>query len=769
MEHNYQQILRIAADALSLKYSIDHAVLYWQNSQNALVSKASETLNPGDSAGSQLYSISESLMSAIRKPLVISKSDSGRSRLQIIIPLIDNNQKLGVLAFWGKANGEFTKETDRRFLDMIGLISLRVLTGLQSGSLTSETIKAPIVEEEQAAPPPEAPLGEEDDDTIEFIEIGREVEDDDALDLPEELEEEPLGLEESVEDSTPEVETEPIVLQEVQEVKEATPDSATSVKAYSKEFALLLQITGVGFLIFNKDGKIITESPLVDPGFFGVELPNTTAFNILFEWGTPSNKDSASFDVKPKYAMILELMTTVFSRVTDIDVLKELFPKEIVNKNRHYSLDYHYMKSSESMEEDAILAVFTDVSKEKELTDKYNTEKDRTNTIIKVALDVDGYHQYRLSTEQIFNQIDQDLSQATVEIKLEPILHHIQAIQGGAEIYEINEVTLIAEEILAILEKKIAAFEPLEDNELSELNTHIGRLKSCFQNLQKKYLDNLISDEQILDKAIYRNTKTKILQTTDKIIEDVLKKRMEDLESTFEKNYLPFTRLKSLEEITTKRLDRIKNYIRDQIVKEGTDEIIGIMSDLRKQPIGLMLKRYAIIAVNLGERLNKRVEVAIKGAEIEVPFHSLENLFTSLIFVIRNCVEHGLETLEERIALNKSLEGNISIEADIENEILKITIKDDGRGIDVEKIKQAAINKGVITEQEATKANHNRILRLMFSRGFSTKKDSQGTFGRGVGLNAVGTAIEELGGDVRVKTKLKVGTTIEVEIPLQSH
>jgi len=241
---------------------------------------------------------------------------------------------------------------------------------------------------------------------------------------------------------------------------------------------------------------------------------------------------------------------------------------------------------------------------------------------------------------------------------------------------------------------------------------------------------------------------------------------MDELEITFEKNYKPFTRLKSLEDITQKRLDRIKEHIRTQVTEPGIQDVFRIMSELRMQPIGLMLKRYAIIAVNLGERLKKRVEVEIKGADIEVPFHKLEPVFTGLTFVIRNCVEHGLETMEERIALNKPLEGNISIEANLEDNQLHMRISDDGRGIDVDNIRQAAITNRVITEEEADTASDNQILKLMFSKGFSTKIDSAGTFGRGVGLNAVGSAISELEGDVRVSTRLKQGTAIEVVIPL---
>ena len=132
----------------------------------------------------------------------------------------------------------------------------------------------------------------------------------------------------------------------------------------------------------------------------------------------------------------------------------------------------------------------------------------------------------------------------------------------------------------------------------------------------------------------------------------------------------------------------------------------------------------------------------------------------------RQCVEHGLEGMEERVALSKSLEGNITIEAKLDQEVLRISISDDGKGINTEKIKRAAIINRVISETEANRCSEKDILKLMFTRGFSTKKDSKGTFGRGVGLSAVGAAIEELGGDINVQTELRKGTTVEVGVPL---
>ncbi|MBU3916098.1 hypothetical protein KKA14_11235, partial [bacterium] len=336
----------------------------------------------------------------------------------------------------------------------------------------------------------------------------------------------------------------------------------------------------------------------------------------------------------------------------------------------------------------------------------------------------------------------------------------------GAEIYEMNEITILSDSIVIELENILNADTLISEEEFKMLVQDLFELEDTFHHLQIHYLNNLVSDEQILDKTIYRVTKSKIEQIEREISENIIQKKMKTLENVFEKNYLPFTRLKTLEEITEKRLNSIKAHIKKNVVDSSLKEIVDLMASLRKQPVGLVLKRYAIIAVNLGERQKKRVEVELKGAEIEVPLHSLENLFTSLTYIIRNAVEHGLEPLNERMDSDKTLEGKISIEVSLEEGELKIIIADDGRGIDVDKIKQSALKKGVITEKEANSADDNEILRLLFKKGFSTKKDVGGTFGRGVGLSTVGSVVAELNGTIFVQTKPGKGSTFEISLPL---
>lgn len=750
MDKSFQTVLKIASDALSLRFFVRYSVLYWKNEEGQFEENVSLYLqNSGQELDASRFKFSESLIGAVRKPLIILKKGESADQLQgsaehlkpffqIIIPLNDGGNINGVIGIWADADSKPVSAADRQLLDIVGMMLHRFLHTIVEGAFSRAGMgfpeEAPMVETGIETRP--------DEDDVGPVEIAEFEQSTSAADEP---------LEVAAASS-----------------KRSSSQNKQEQPAVNEEFGLFLKYSGLGFLIFDRDCRIEHEHPLFTRRFFDFPYTEKSALELLFEWGEPSNVESASFEKYPDFEMIRELMTTVFERVTDIDVLTELLPVEMVIGESTCRLDYYYLKSGQTQSQDRILVVFNNITNEVRLTEKCNLEKERANMIIKVALDVDGYYQYRHSTEAIFEKINAELGKPEGQIRFDAILHHLQAVQGGAEIFEINEVIRPTDELIIVLEELLNRDQPAGPAEIDQLKEKLEALQDIFQTLQTRYLDNLVSDEQILDKTVYRVTQTKIQKTREEIIEGVLKKSMKDLEAVFEKNYRPFTHLKRLEDITEKRLNRIKNHIRNHVVDPCSKEVEALMMNLRKQPIGLLFKRYAIIAVNLGERLKKRVEVDVKGADVEVPFHTLEHLFSSLTFVIRNSVEHGIETMEERIAQNKSLEGNISIEASMAEEMLTITIKDDGRGIDIEKIKQSAIKNGVIDREEAETLSHQSILMLMFNRGFSTKRDSAGTFGRGVGLSAAGAAAKELGGTVSIRTELKKGTTFKVKVPLEN-
>ncbi len=560
----------------------------------------------------------------------------------------------------------------------------------------------------------------------------------------------------------------------IAEEENGTPEklleTATAVDAIlqrcSESLDALLKYSGQDFLAFDKDCCIQNQFLPETGMFLDKSVEGTDALEILFNWGLASNSDSASFEKAPDLGTLRDLMGNVFLRVTDLDVLEEFLPTEIAMEDDTYKMEYQYLKSPRSADEDRILAVFTNISEEKKLTLQIKTELDRNSMTGKVALDMDGYSQFRNRAEQIFLAVADEMSKPRAGVHLEEVLHHIQSIQGGAEIYEMKDIAFLSGRIVNKLEDVLHKHIDLVENEFDTMVQEIMVLQDTFQFIHTQYLKNLVSDEQILDKTIYRVTDSKIAKIQKIIVGDVIQENIKKLEVVFERNYKPFTKLKGLEEITKKRLDRIKSYLRNSIIEPASKEAIELLESFRKQPVGLVMNRYAMTATGLANRLHKRVEVELKGVENEVSLHRYADLFNSLVYVVRNSVEHGLESMEERVFMGKPLDGKITVETSIEDDQLKIVLTDDGKGIDVEKIKKSAVEREVISETDADLASQQQILDLMFKKGFSQKQELHGTFGRGIGLNAVGSIVEELNGRIEIRTEHEAGTTLEVSVPL---
>ena len=151
---------------------------------------------------------------------------------------------------------------------------------------------------------------------------------------------------------------------------------------------------------------------------------------------------------------------------------------------------------------------------------------------------------------------------------------------------------------------------------------------------------------------------------------------------------------------------------------------------------------------------------------VEVSLQRFDPLFTTGIHLVRNCVDHGLETPDIRSMLEKSKTGSLSIEALTDDTSFQLIIADDGNGIDAERIKQLCLEKNLITESETLDMADDEAVKLIFKPGFSTTETISDISGRGVGMDAVHAVVQEMGGDIKITTELGQGTTFTISVPL---
>ena len=186
----------------------------------------------------------------------------------------------------------------------------------------------------------------------------------------------------------------------------------------------------------------------------------------------------------------------------------------------------------------------------------------------------------------------------------------------------------------------------------------------------------------------------------------------------------------------------------------------------RMQPIGRLFQKYPRIARDLARQLGKDVELVLAGEETEVDKTMIEDLADPLIHLVRNAVDHGVEMPLERQAAGKPAKSLVRLEARQEGDHIVLIIADDGRGISAERIRAKAVEKGLISEEEANTLDERQSLNLILLPGFSTKSEISDVSGRGVGMDVVQTNIQKLNGSIEIRSEPGKGSVIIISLPL---
>lgn len=233
--------------------------------------------------------------------------------------------------------------------------------------------------------------------------------------------------------------------------------------------------------------------------------------------------------------------------------------------------------------------------------------------------------------------------------------------------------------------------------------------------------------------------------------------------------------------LTKNRLTTLRSDILSGKTDQGTlkalDEAIGqldlLVSDLqnavmktRMQPIGRLFQKYPRLARDLARQLGKDVELVISGEETELDKTMLEDLNDPLVHLVRNAVDHGVETVEERAAIGKPTKSIVQLTATQVGDHILIEIADDGKGMRPDMLRRKAVEKGLIDLEAANSLDDKQALQLIFMPGFSTKDQISSVSGRGVGMDVVKTNITKLNGRIDIQSVIGEGSRFTISLPL---
>lgn len=197
-----------------------------------------------------------------------------------------------------------------------------------------------------------------------------------------------------------------------------------------------------------------------------------------------------------------------------------------------------------------------------------------------------------------------------------------------------------------------------------------------------------------------------------------------------------------------------------------TSELQEAIMQTRMQPIGNVFNKFPRVVRDLSAKLGKQCQVLMEGGEVEVDKTIIEAIGDPLTHMVRNSVDHGVEMPERRMKVGKDPTGTITLRAYHQAGKVRIDICDDGGGIDTNRLKEKAVNKGIITHERASQMSDRDAVWLIFHPGFSTAEKVSDVSGRGVGMDVVRTNIERIGGSVDIESKLSRGTNVQITLPL---
>jgi two-component system chemotaxis sensor kinase CheA len=242
--------------------------------------------------------------------------------------------------------------------------------------------------------------------------------------------------------------------------------------------------------------------------------------------------------------------------------------------------------------------------------------------------------------------------------------------------------------------------------------------------------------------------------------------------------------------VDTKRLDQIMNMVgelvlvRNRLLSLGinsndesmskaianldvvTGDLQGAVMKTRMQPIKKVFGRFPRVVRDLARSLKKEITLELEGEETDLDKNLVEALADPLVHLVRNSVDHGVEMPDERVAAGKPRMGTVKLSASQEGDHILLTIEDDGKGMDPEKLKEIAISRGVLDADAAARMSDVEAFNLIFAPGFSTKTEISDISGRGVGMDVVKTKINQLNGTVNIDSQLGKGTRLDIKVPL---
>ena len=351
------------------------------------------------------------------------------------------------------------------------------------------------------------------------------------------------------------------------------------------------------------------------------------------------------------------------------------------------------------------------------------------------------------------------LEKAGEIIKSKPNVEYLE----NEDFDESFKIVLVTKEEAAVIQAKVMKVSEVESVTVKNLTaeTLIEGKRAKETNLQSARETKQVAEIGKKDASQEKAKKSTSTQNTNKTIR-VNIDRLDILMNLFEELVIDRGRLQSI-------ASELHNPDLNETVERMTrvsGDLQNIILNMRMIPVETVFNRFPKMVRQLARDLDKKINLEIIGAETELDRTVIDEIGDPLVHLIRNALDHGVETPAERVAKGKPEEGTVTLRAYHSGNHVFIELEDDGAGVNKSRVLKKALERGIVTEETAASLTDKQVAELILASGFSTAESITDVSGRGVGLDVVKNTIESLGGHITIESKEGQGSLFQVQLPL---
>lgn len=491
--------------------------------------------------------------------------------------------------------------------------------------------------------------------------------------------------------------------------------------------------SGLGYLTFAADLKIAESHMDGLASIFGKKEPfGSTLGHYLIENSrlSPSQRKNFEFHLTNIIGM-----GSVQWKISSTSFLKEI---DVYTKGKKYSLKLSYIPHVQEDKVISICMIFQDISEHRMAqTQAVRREQEIEKIFALLKVSDSLFDLFMEETRELFDEIKKDLKLMGLETEVENItqisgrmFRNVHTIKANAKLFKLHSIEDVSHEV----------------------ETYLGALKEEKVSFSQEALGQLTQKVMAISQEIYSyaSLRKEIISSFDRKKDQNLRYRIQWIRSLLSQ-FAYMLRDPNLEPLGLKALKR---------------EFGRALSSFDKLSIKDYIKGYDRMVQDMASRTGKK----IAPLDVHLDVHHFDGKTLSkvndiLVHCLRNAVDHGIETPEKRNASGKIASGLISIRSHESSGLVNLTVDDDGAGIDINKIKQKALAKGILTPLEIESMNDDDVIELLFRPGFSTAEKLSHTSGRGVGMDAIRESARQLHGELKIQHLKGSGTRLTLEIP----